>query len=382
MILGSENTPWGNLLPYQRSALEHIHQRAVRVSPSAREHIRSVLERAGLNESVYDDALMSLYTNGRVALHFHPERLARNGRSVAESLLESGLYRSQFETGLSSGSPTAFPGGERDLWEDVLFGGAYHTADVLAAGRPKYGAFEVMYHSDGPAPRFGSCYFLLRRKVSKRSTFTFGGSHEEHAPDRTGTLDLFDPVISPLLVQLEQGGGAFGASNLTVSGLLHQLTHGLPKPFLDPQNRSLGRALDSFIEAQVHGDVRMDEDVDRLVADPAFRNHPVGELLAQISSKYELPLSWHPGFTLPVREVPDVFRGYPVRPLAERIAGQGILDAANIGAAANSVELEPQAWKNWASHEATLTQFRRLWHLLVLDGAPIRQQPIDDHGKP
>jgi hypothetical protein len=71
-----------------------------------------------------------------------------------------------------------------------------------------------------------------------------------------------------------------------------------------------------------------------------------------------------------VHQVPDVFRNYPVRPLAERIAGEGILDAAKIGAAANTLELEPQAWKAWASYEDTLTQFRRLWHVLVLHGTP------------
>ena len=148
------------------------------------------------------------------------------------------------------------------------------------------------------------------------------------------------------------------------------MAHGLSKPFLDPQTRPLGRALDSFIEAQIHGDVRLDHDVERLVADPAFRDHPVGEYLAAISTKYEIPLGWHPGFTLPAGKVPDVFREYRVRPLAERIAGQGVLDAANIGAMANSLELEPEAWKGWASHEDTLTQFRRLWHVLVVNGVP------------
>jgi hypothetical protein len=73
---------------------------------------------------------------------------------------------------------------------------------------------------------------------------------------------------------------------------------------------------------------------------------------------------------MPVSSVPDSFRGYPVRPLAERIAGDGMLDAANIGAAANSVTLDPDAWKDWASTDDTLTQFRRLWHVLVLIGAP------------
>jgi hypothetical protein len=59
-----------------------------------------------------------------------------------------------------------------------------------------------------------------------------------------------------------------------------------------------------------------------------------------------------------------------VRPLAERIAGGGVLDAALIGAAANSLKLEPEIWQYWASYEEVLTQFRRLWHVLVLGGDP------------
>ena len=73
---------------------------------------------------------------------------------------------------------------------------------------------------------------------------------------------------------------------------------------------------------------------------------------------------------MPVRDVPDFFRDYPVRPLAERIAGDGMLDAANIGAAANSVKLDPEAWNGWASANAIQAQFRRLWHVVVLAGAP------------
>ena len=367
----------GRLRPHQRKALEHIQGLAAHLNSGARDDIRSILAREELSQAVYDEAMESLRTRARVGLHFHPERISRTGRSVAESLVQSGVYRNQFETGLSSGSPSAFPGGERDLWERRLFGGAYHATGSLASSRPKYGALEVMYHPDGPAPRFGSCYFLLRPEVSKRTTFTFGGSHEEEAPERTGTLEMLDPVMAPLLAQVERGGGAFGLDELTVGDLLSQLTAGLSKPFRDPQSRPLGRSLDSFIEAQVHGDVFLNEDVERLVADPAFRDHPIGEVLAAIAAKYQLPLGWHPGFTLPVDQVPDIFRDYPVRPLAERIAGQGTLDAANIGAAANSLELEPEAWKGWASYQDTLTQFRRLWHVLVLNGAPNESQHPD-----
>jgi hypothetical protein len=301
--------------------------------------------------------------------------------AVAETLLETGEYKSQFETGLSSGSPSAYAGGERDLWESRLFGGAYQESQATSAGRPKYGALQVMDHPDGPAPRFGSCYFLLRPEVSSRSTFTFGGSHEQEAVDQTGTLKTLDPVLAPLLAQLERGQGAFGVSHLTVDQCLAQLTHALAKPFRNPHTRPLGRALDSFIEVQVHGEIRLAKDVERLVADPAFRDRATGAVLGSIGTKYQIALSWHPGFTLPTSEVPEVFRGLPVRPLAERIAERGILDAAKIGAMANTVELEPKAWEGWGScnpsvlHEFILAQFRRLWHVLVLTGRPREGMP-------
>ena len=44
-------------------------------------------------------------------------------RNIAEALLEQGRYKSQFETLLSNGSVSAYPGGERDLWEKRIFGG-------------------------------------------------------------------------------------------------------------------------------------------------------------------------------------------------------------------------------------------------------------------
>jgi Protein of unknown function (DUF3626) len=109
----------------------------------------------------------------------------------------------------------------RDLWEDRLFGGAYHGAGVTSPGRPKYGALDVMHYPDGPAPRFGSCFFLLRPDVANRSTFTFGGSHEDRALDRTGTRDVMEPVFAPLLSQLESGKGAFAVA-------MRRINNGLP----------------------------------------------------------------------------------------------------------------------------------------------------------
>lgn len=359
-----------NLTTYQKVAIKAVRDEAIALRIAALTEIDAILRRSALDTALLDSVLKAMQTGARIGLHFHPDRLSRAGVSVAEGLLCSGVYTNQFVAGLSGGSPSAFPGGERDLWERRLFHGAYHTADVTPAGRPKYGALDVMSYSDGPAPRFGSCFFLLRPDVAMRSTFTFGGSHEDCALSRTGTLDVMEPVLAALLSQLERGGGAFAIADLSVQSCLTRMAQNFSTSFPEPASRSLGRALDSFIEVQIHGELRLGNDVELLVADSTFRDHPVGEVLAAISNKYRIPMNWHPGYRMAVSEVPNVFRDYPVRPLAERIAVEGTLDAAIIGAAANSVRLHTKMWEGWASDDDLLAQFRRLWHLLVLTGVP------------
>lgn len=63
----------------------------------------------------------------RVASPLHPNRLV--GGLVADGLLEDGVYRTQFETGISSGLVSPASRGPRGNWERGLFGGASHDAD-------------------------------------------------------------------------------------------------------------------------------------------------------------------------------------------------------------------------------------------------------------
>ena len=356
------------LLPHQRTALQHVRSVAIKNAADARNDLRVLLKRAAISESTYTSGMSNFQERAQIAIHFHPERLSRDGRTVAEGLLQYGVYKTQFETGISSGSLSPGQDGERSAWEERLFGGAYQAVEATPATRPRYGALDVVYHPDGPAPRFGSCYFLLRREVSSRSSFTFGGSHEDHAPERSGTLEVLEPVLAPLLQQLESGSGAFGLQDLTIHGLLDHMQHpGREKP-ASAERQALGRSLDSFIEAHVHGGVRLSNDVQTLVVDEAFRDHPVMETLSSISRRYSIRMEWYAGFQLPVGRVPVAFRGFEVRRLAERIAGDGVLDAARIGDAANSVVTDPEAWSGWDT-DALRVQFRRLWHVVVLNGA-------------
>jgi hypothetical protein len=183
--------------------------------------------------------------------------------------------------------------------------------------------------------------------------------------------DAMEPVLAALFAEAATGRGALGVADLTVEALLTCVIDG------SPPRAALGQALDSFVEVQIHGTVRLDRDVERLVADPAFRGDAVGDLLAALCARHRIPLDWHPGYALPADEFPDEFRGHRVRSLARRIAAHGLVDPAAIGRAENSLRSDPRLRQDWGIDDATATHFRRIWHALVAHGRPAPDQPPD-----
>jgi hypothetical protein len=327
----------------------------------------------------------SVRLHARVVVHFHPDRLSIKGKTAAEALLAEGVYRNQFETGVSAGSLSAYRGGARDTWERTLFGGAYHREGVTGSERPKYGALELVRYPDGPIPRFGSCYFVLRPHMAARTSFTFMGSEDPRAMERIGLIDRMDCVMGALLAEIQEGGMAtppwppfsaptLGVPYLTVARLLDILEE-LAEPRRDPAEGDPGRVLDTAIEAQVHGPIDLQRDCELCVADPAFADTATGMILGELALKYEIPLGWHSGFRLSVREVPDDFRGPAIPRLARLIAGDdGLLDAAVIGSAEALLHTEPDAWRDYGSHDQVLIHLRQLWHVLVHYGSPAHRR--------
>jgi hypothetical protein len=275
-----------------------------------------------------------------VTLHFHPDRRLADGRSVAAGLLRDGRYRNQFETGISNGGLTAYPGGDRDEWERALFGGAYQAPGVDAAERPKYGALNALGHSHGACAGWGSCHLRLRREINARTTFVFGDSNARP------TEVVLAEDLAPLVERLRASGAT-------------------------------SRTLDVYIEAQVHGLVRLREDVEALVADRAFAGTPTGDLMRSVAERHGVALEWHPGFALAPGAIPheppsvDPARsklwqhfcaGGRARRLGERVAGaSGRLDAANIGAATARAADEPEV----------LQELKYLWRMVVALGDPV-----------
>ena len=122
----------------QRATLRHVEDVVCREEAAVHSRLTDLLQRAGCAPDAYSEAMESVLEHARVVVHFHPDRFGPKSSSVAEALFSEGVYRNQFETGLSSGGLSAFRGGARDAWEMTLFGGAYHRHVVPASERPKY----------------------------------------------------------------------------------------------------------------------------------------------------------------------------------------------------------------------------------------------------
>ncbi|MCO8269596.1 DUF3626 domain-containing protein [Actinoplanes sp. TRM 88003] len=283
-----------------------------------------------------------------ITVNFHPDRLLADGRTVAEHLAADGVYRSQFETRISNGGLTAYAGGDRDVWEQRMFPGVY----VGDAGRPVYGALNLAGYPDGASPRFGSCHLVLAPDVAQRATFSHGDSFTE--PSVFGTATTFGAVWAALLDEVSRTGGALNLPAASPAEWMAALAVDRVAP---------GRAMDHYVEAQIHGGLTLSGDVTAVVADPCFRGTPVEAQLRSLGPE----LRWAPGFALPADEFPADLKGPEVPPLARAVADhydREVLDAAVVGRATH----EPHTWAAFGTPAEVLQLLKYVWHILVIRG--------------
>ncbi|MBA3782999.1 MAG: DUF3626 domain-containing protein [Nocardioides sp.] len=243
----------------------------------------------------------------RITVQFHPDWPFRDGL-VVDALAGDGVYLSQFVTGTSNGGLTAHARGDRWRWESRLFEGRYDASEPTT--RPVYGALDDRRDPYGASPRFGSAYLLLRPEVTERATFCF--------PD-----SVFEPA-------------AFGGPDLIAE--------------LVALREAAGHdALDDYVEAHVHGGLRIDRDVEALVLDPCFRGTAVGAAADAMGC----PVEWHSGYSVLTDGLDVGYRGPEYVALAASLGD--VLTPDVLGDAARAGEHDPQALK-------------KAWHLLARFG--------------
>ncbi|MGC0249814.1 MULTISPECIES: DUF3626 domain-containing protein [unclassified Pseudactinotalea] len=257
----------------------------------------------------------------RIVVHFQPGWRFGDG-TVLDAIAASGVYRSQWETGTSNGGLTAHVGGDRWRWESRLFKGRYDEAP--ANERPVYGAWNRRDDSYGASPRFGSAYLRLRPEVIDRATFCW--------PD-----SVYEPTAVGGPERLEE--------------LLRLADAGITDPSLLPESAAdlpLDDPLNDYVEAQIHGGLTLQRDVEAIVLDPTdYQAH------AQVLGRLCLPVEVHPGYRVAVEQIDPTYRSDVPVMLARTLGGE--ITPASLAIASRSGNYDPQAVK-W------------LWHCLARFG--------------
>ncbi len=57
-----------------------------------------------------------------------------------------------------------------------------------------------------------------------------------------------------------------------------------------------------------------------------------------------------------------------MKPLADRIAPDGLLNVAKIGQAVVALRMHPEDWIEWGTSEETLQYLKQIWHVLLTYG--------------
>ena len=159
--------------------------------------------------------------------------------------------------------------------------------------------------------------------------------------------------------------GSMGSAPAARSGAQRAVTHVASRSSggpLDPELRVTlaeashpADALDDYIEAHVHGAVRLDQDVEAVVLDRSFR----GTRVEEAANGLGCPVEWHGGFRLGTAELarhPD-YRGPRYVRLGIEIAVGGRLDPRIIGDAARTGRHDEQ-------------DLKRVWHYVARFGSP------------
>ncbi|WP_144210987.1 DUF3626 domain-containing protein [Shewanella donghaensis] len=347
----------------QFAAQTHIEKTVACLREQANSVIKNVLLMSDIPTSEVQQAMQALNSFGQVALHFHPDRIDSRGVTVAAGLLKDGFYKSQFETHISNGQLSPELGGPRDHWENQLFGHRYSGIKQ----RPKYGALDLGLCSLGPAPRFGSCYFMTTSQVLSRCTFSYLDSYR--LPKEKGTLQYFEVILAALLSEAFERQYALGVANIKPAGVISHMRQQLPLGVKPRFDRLPLCNLDHYIEAQIHGDVSLDRDIGYLVADPSFKDTDTSDCLHELCAEYDIELLWHKGYQLHVDNVAKDFRGASMPEVAKAIAEEGVINARIIGQAAAALTLKPVSWSERGKQAQQLQQLKLMWHMLVKFGA-------------
>lgn len=273
----------------QRAVIKQMREEAAARSAAARETLLTRLVGLGYTEADLEAAIEYLRERVLVQIQFNPDKsltprswgAPTTGPTMIDGLLESMVYKNQFDTKISSGSLGPTQGSSRDGWEKTIFMGGYHDGipELLGPQRPKYGTFNAKHVWDGGAGSYGKCSFVLKPSVKARTTVTPGDSSGARA-EQVGTADAFLHVLA-------------ASSDNRIRSIMNAA--------LNRHSAAAGYGASSdygYTEAQYHGPIDLATDVEYIVAHPSYRGTPYEAKLRQLAKQAGVPLRWRVGETM------------------------------------------------------------------------------------
>jgi hypothetical protein len=248
--------------PCQKEAIRHI--RAIAES-NHEQALPSLVQRVKQLGFAEDDLWMCFAWIRELS----PIIIHVNLDTLAACLKDDTHYRNQFETSTSSGllKPTV-----RVKWENKLFGPAYDDARPFE--RPKYGVQNVWNDHRGVmgCRQYGDSYLVLK-DIRLRCTLSPQDSGNL-ASKRLAVLDYYGHVL------LEY-------SDQELSEVLRIAQGGAQKL---GDSEAVSKQWGKYKEAQVHGEIRLDKHVDRVVV--SERHRADSSQIEEIARTHGWKLTW------------------------------------------------------------------------------------------
>ncbi len=224
----------------QKNALAFAHKKSKTYSKNTRLDAIYKFNLMGYTKEDFNRSVDYIKNDVNIIIHVNLD-------NVLESIINDsdGLYRNRFETGTSGGCNFDKP--RRD-WENSLFSKLYDNAQPYE--RVKYGALNVTnsINGIGTCLHYGDSYFVLKKQVKNRSTFVIGDSSNMQM--HLCTFEHFNILLS-----------------LIPNNLLKDIiTVALKK------EKSLNNNYE-YIEAQIHGPVRMNQDIEILMVNKKYKDN-------------------------------------------------------------------------------------------------------------
>jgi hypothetical protein len=216
----------------QIKALEYITKKSKHYSKNVKPLLFAKLYEMGYAKDDFKK-LDKFVRESPIIIHFSPVALIHH-------MLTDTHYRNYFEIKGHHGT--------RVIWENTLFNKIYDTATPFE--RVKYGPVNITHDPRGviSAHGYGDSYMVLSTEVKKRTSFVFGDS-------------------------------SMGQVHMCTFDGYHNLLYYIPDDCLKHiMDLSIGKAPTTqfnmqYVEAQYHGPIRLDMDIDKLVINNKYVNN-------------------------------------------------------------------------------------------------------------